>query len=227
MDSPLLKGGGTANSGFQQSLQAGAAASVQVNPIMDALERYYELQNTCKIELLIRKGGEGELAKLPYPSRPVEDQFDAIYPSFKSLTPEMAKLNGTQNIVTYQRLGLQEQQVLWSMVEQAVQTKMLSAREGMKRMGVQNPQRNFLRILQELAVTNPKSLEAMTGAAIMGGGNALLQIGWQQVLMAQQQGPPPGGPGGGPPGVPSPPGPITGGPQGAPPQEMTGGRMPM
>jgi hypothetical protein len=125
------------------------------------------------------------------------------------------------------RLSLQEQQVLWSMVEQAVQTKMLSAREGMKRMGVPNPQRNFLRILQELAVTNPKSLEAMTGAAIMGGGNALLQVGWQQVLMAASQGPPPGG--GGPPGggVPSPPAPVTGGPQGRPPAEMVGQRGPM
>jgi hypothetical protein len=227
MDSPLLKGGGTANSGFQQTLQAGAAASVQVNPIIDALERYRELLNTCKAELAIRKGGEGELAKLPYPSRPVEDQFDAIYPTFKSLTPEMIKLNGTQNIVTMNRLSLQEQQVLWSMVEQAVQTKMLSAREGMKRMGVANPQRNFLRILQELAVTNPKSLEAMTGAAIMGGGNALLQVGWQQVLMAASQGPPPGP--GGPPGggVPSPPAPVTGGPQGRPPAEMVGQRGPM
>jgi len=221
MDSPLLKGGGTANSGFQQTLQAGAAASVQVNPIIDALERYRELIYTCKAELVIRKGGEGELAKLPYPSRPVEDQFDAIYPTFKSLTPEMVKLNGTQNIVTMNRLSLQEQQTLWSMVEQAVQTKMLSAREGMKKMNIPNPQRNFLRILQELAVTNPKSLEAMTGAAIMGGGNALLQIGWQQVLMAQSQGPPaPQG------GVPSPPGPVTGGPQGQPPAEMTGGRVP-
>lgn len=228
MDSPLLKGGGTANSGFQQTLQAGAAASVQVNPIIDALERYRELQNTCKAELVIRKGGEGEIAKLPYPSRPVEDQFDAIYPTFKSLTPEMIKLNGTQNTVTMNRLSLQEQQVLWSMVEQAVQTKMLSAREGMKRMGIANPQRNFLRILQELAVTNPKSLEAMTGAAIMGGGNALLQVGWQQVLMAASQ--PGGPPGGGPPGgggVPSPPAPVTGGPQGRPPAEMVGQRGPM
>lgn len=230
MDSPLLKGGGTANSGFQQGLQSGAAAQVQVNPIMDALERYYQLQHTCKIELLIRKGGEGEISKLPYPSRPVDDQFDAIYPGFRSLTPEMAKLNGTRNKVTFQRLSLMEEQTLWNMLQQAVSTKMLNARDAMKRMGVQNPQRNLLRIMQEAAVMNPKSLEAMIGAAIMGGENALFQIGWQQVLQAQAQQPPApgGGPGGQPPrGIPSAPSPVTGGPQGAPPQEMTGGRMPM
>jgi hypothetical protein len=227
MDSPLLKGGGNANSGFQQGLQAGAASQVQVNPIMDALERYYQLQHTCKIELLIRKGGEGEIAKLPYPSRPVDDQFDMIYPSFKSLTPEMAKLNGTRNKVTYQRLNLVEEQTLWNMLQQAVSTKMLNARDAMKRMGVQNPQRNLLRIMQEAAVMNPASLEAMIGAAIMGGENRLFQIGWQQVLQKQamqtQQGPPQGQP---PRGIPSAPSPVTGGPNGSAPQEMTGGRAP-
>jgi hypothetical protein len=230
LDSPLLGGGGNANSGFQQTLQSGAASTVQVNPIMDALEQYYQLQNTCKIELLIRKGGEGELGKLPYPSRPVEDQFDAIYPTFKTLTPEMARLNGTRNKVMFQRLSIMEQQAVWNMQEQAVAVKLQSARDAMKVMGHQNPQRTLLRIMQEAAVMNPKSLEAMIGAAIMGGDNALFQIGWQQVLAAQASGPPGGGPPpGGPPqrGIPSAAAPITGGPQGAPPQEMTGGRMPM
>ena len=191
---------------------------------MDALEKYYELQNTLKAELLIRKGGEGEIGRLSYYSRAKDDQFDSVWPSVKVLTPEIAKLNGTRNKVTYQRLSLIEQQMLWNMVAQAVQAKMLSARDGMKMMNIANPQRNLLRILQESAVMNPKALEAMTGAAIMGGDNHLFQIGWQQVLMAQSQG---AGPGGGSPpaprGIPSAvapqPGPVqvSGGPQGAPP----------
>jgi hypothetical protein len=232
LDSPLLGGASDANSGYQQSIQTGGASAVQVNPIMDAQEQYYQLQNACKVELLIRKGDEQEIAKLPYPSRPVDDQFDQLYPTFKELTPQMAKLNGTRNVVKYERLSLMEQQVLWNMLGQAVSSKMLNARDAMKRMGIQNPQRNLLRILQEAAVMNPKALEAMMGAAIMGGDNMLFQLGWQQVLMAQAQGGGPGGPGGPPPprGIPSPVGPQappTGGPGGGPPAVMTGQQGPV
>lgn len=230
LDSPLLGGGSNASSGFQQGLQTNAASTVQVNPIMDALEQYYQLINRRKIELLIRKGEEGEIDKLPYPSRPVDDQFDSIYPSFKSLTPQMAKLQGTRNVVRYNRLDLVQQQMLWNMYGQAVQGKLINARDAMKAMGVQNPQRNLLRILQEAAVMNPKALEAMMGAAIMGGDNALFQIGWQQVLMAQSQGGgpqgAPGGPGGPPRGIPSPVGPQSGGPNGAPPAVATAQQVP-
>lgn len=223
-DNPIMTGGGNAQSGVQQSIQAASANYLSVNPIMDALEQYYQLQNELKAELLIRKGGEGEIGKLPYPARAADDQFDAVWPTMKTLTPEIAKLNGTTSVVTYQRLSLVEQQLLWNMIAQAVQSKMLAARDGMKRMGVANPQRNLLRILQETAVMNPKALEAMTGAAIMGGGNELFQIGWQQVLMGAGQ----GGQGGSPPaerGVPSAVGPqqLSGGPQGQVPQGNGGG----
>jgi hypothetical protein len=219
MDSPLLKGMSNANSNIQQMTQQSAAGSVSVNPIIDAIERMYKLQNILRIELLIRKGGESEVAKIPYPSRPADDQFDQIWPSFKSLTPEMAKLNGTRNIVSINRLTLMEQQVLWNMLGQAVQSKMLNARDAMKKMGIANPQRNLLRILQEAAVMDQNALQAMIGAAIMGGDNALFQVGWQQVLMSkaqQQQGPPQAGPQ----GIPSAIAP-TGGPGGAPPPQAT------
>jgi len=227
---PALNGGGNAESGAQQAMQARAAGGVSVNPIMDALERYYELINELKIELLIRKGEEKEIGKLPYPSRPADDHFDMVWPTMKNLTPETAKLNGTHNVVKYQRLSLVEQQMLWNMVAQAVQAKLLSARDAMSRMGIANPQRNLLRILQETAVMNPKALEAMTGAAIMGGGNHLFQVGWQQVLLASQGQAPSGSPPA-PKGIPSaaapgPPPQMSGGPQGGPPAPQVGGPPP-
>jgi hypothetical protein len=244
-DSPLLRGAGNAESGYDRVQLTSAAGSLHVGPIMDALEQMYQLINSLRAELVIRKGiGDGrEIDNLVYSSRGTTgydaDEFIAQAPAqpspldfepnmaqmgvMKYLTPKMVKLNGVRSEVRFERLSLPEQQMLWNMLAQAVSAKLLSAREAMERMGITNPDRNLFRILQEAVVMNPKALDTMVGAAAMGSGNLLFSTAWQAVTMAEAMG---GGGGGGapPPGIPSAANPasVTGGPSGAPPAIATG-----
>lgn len=141
----------------------------------------------------------------------------------KFVTPKMIKLNGTRSEVRFDRLGIPEKQMLWTMLAQAVSAKLLSAREAMEQMGIQNPDRNLFRILAESAVMNPKALDAMIGAAALGSKNRLFTLGWQAVMQAEMMGGPQGSPPG-PQGIPSAAGPppITGGPNGMPPAVAQG-----
>ena len=224
MDSPLLKGAPGGNSGFQQVQLNQAAGSVQVAPIMDALESMYQLVNTLRAELVIRKGiGDGrEIDNLPYSSSGVGDyttDYEVAYEQqgmMRYITPKQVKLNGTRNKVRFDRTSLPEQQMLWNMLGQAVQSKLISAQEAMIRMGIGNPERNLLRILQEAAVMNPKALDAMIGAAALGGGNQLFSYAW---LKATEQ---PAQPAPEQKGIPSAAGVSTGGPGGAPPAAAVG-----
>lgn len=244
-DSPILHGAGNAESGYDRVQQNSAAGSLHVNPIIDALEQMYELINTLRAELVIRKGiGEGrEIDKLVFsggssigydsgeyteayassPDSPPEYEPDyAQMGVMKYVTPKMIKLNGTRSEVRFDRLSIPEKQMLWTMLAQAVSAKLLSAREAMEQMGVQNPDRNLFRILAESAVMNPKALDSMIGAAALGSGNELFRRGWLAVMQAEmmggQQGSPPG-----PQGIPSAPGtPGSGGPAGMPPAVAQG-----
>lgn len=242
-DSPILHGAGNAESGYDRVQQNSAAGSLHVNPIIDALEQMYELINTLRAELIIRKGiGEGrEIDKLVYSGggsafydqdeykseatgTPLDYEPDyAQMGVMKFVTPKMIKLNGTRSEVRFDRLGIPEKQMLWTMLAQAVSAKLLSAREAMEQMGIQNPDRNLFRILAESAVMNPKALDAMIGAAALGSKNRLFTLGWQAVMQAEMMGGPQGSPPG-PQGIPSAAGPppITGGPNGMPPAVAQG-----
>lgn len=231
LDSPLLKGYPGGESGYQQVQLNQSAGSVQIAPIMDALESLYQLANTLRAELVIRKGvGDGrEIDNLPYSSSGVGDystDYEVAYEQqgmMRYITPKQVKLNGTRNHVRFERQSPQEQQMAWNMYAQAVQAKLLSAQEAMVRMGIPNPDRNLLRILQEAAVMNPKALDAMIGAAALGGGNRLFSYAWLKATEQEAQGgSPPAQP-----GVPSAPGsPGGGGPQGAPPAVATAQQIP-
>lgn len=240
-DSPILHGGGNAESGYDRVQQSSAAGSLHVNPIIDALEAMYELINTLRAELMIRKGkGEGrEIDKLVYSGggtsfydleeykteatdTPLDYEPDYMQMGMmKYITPKMIELNGTRSEVRFDRLSLQEKQMLWTMLEQAVSAKLLSAREAMEQMGIANPDRNLFRILSESVVMNPKALDTMIGAAALGSQNRLFALAWRQVMAAEAAG------GGSPPapqgipsaaGVPMP----TGGPNGMPPAVARG-----
>lgn len=241
-DSPILHGAGNAESGYDRVQQNSAAGSLHVNPIIDALEQMYELINTLRAELIIRKGiGEGrEVEKLVYSgggtsfydqeeyktnatNSPLDYEPDyAQMGVMKYLTPKMVALNGTRSEVRFDRLSIQEKQMLWAMLAQAVSAKLLSAREAMEQMNIPNPDRNLFRILAESAVMNPKALDAMIGAAALGSKNKLFTLGWQAVMQAEMMGNPQGSPPG-PLGIPSAAGnPGGGGPAGMPPAVAQG-----
>jgi hypothetical protein len=236
-DSPILHGAGNAESGYDRVQQNSAAGSLHVNPIIDALEQMYELINTLRAELIIRKGigedreveklvysggGSGFFDQEEYTSGATDSPLDyepdyAQMGVMKYITPKMIELNGTRSEVRFDRLSIPEKQMLWTMLGQAVSQKLLAAREAMEQMGVQNPDRNLFRILAESAVMNPKALDSMIGAAALGSQNRLFTLGWQAVMQAEmmggQQGSAPA-----PIGVPSASGnPGMGGPSGMPP----------
>lgn len=245
-DSPILHGAGNAESGYDRVQQNSAAGSLHVNPIIDALEQTYELINTLRAELVIRKGlgDDREIDKLVFSGGSSvgydSEEYTAAYaaspeqppeyePSYaqmgvmKWLTPKMVELNGTRSEVRFDRLSIQEKQMLWTMLEQAVNGKLLSARDAMEQMGIPNPDRNLFRILAESVVMNPKALDSMIGAAALSGRNELFRRGWlavtQAEMMGGQQGSPPA-----PIGTPSAAGPPmpTGGPNGMPPAVAQG-----
>jgi len=230
LDSPLLKGAPGGSSGYQQVQLNQAAGSVQVAPIMDALESMYQLVNTLRAELVIRKGlGEGrEIDNLPYSSSGVGDyttEYELAYEQqgmMRYITPKQVKLNGTRNKVRFERKSLPEMQMAWNMYQQAVQSKLMSGQEAMVLMGRSNPERELVRILQEAAVMNPKALDAMIGAAALGGGNQLFSYAWMKATEQAQPGPEQQ-----PKGIPSAAGIQTGGPGGAPPAAAIGQQGPV
>lgn len=207
LDSPLLQGQGGAQSGFDFFLRHQASGALTIDPLVDALERAYQLVNTLKLELLYRKGSGAQalLDRVPYCATSVEPLRGTMH----TLSAQDIARNGTRNEVRYKRLTLAEEQQLSAMLANLVQAKLISAERAMRRLGVPDTDRELARILEEAAVSDPQALKAMIGRAIEGGGDDLFAHGWRMAgyLGAQGgRGPAPPGPQGtpSPPAIPTP-----------------------
>lgn len=210
---PPMLAGMSANSGFEYLQRSDDANSMFIAPIIDALQRSYELIHRQRGILAYRhaKRGKGEkdFAKQTYFS---EYRFVGTskrgYTYHGVLKPRDIEKSGVSVQVRYTQKTLTEQVQLANMVSQLVSTRLMSQEQALIKLGNDDPVAELKKIFQDAALMQPEVLKSVVELSIMGSGNQLLIEAWQRAFAQAGQGgspPAPTGmasqPGGGAPNV--------------------------
>lgn len=179
---PAMSGGQVGNSGYQQ-LQAGEVASATtVGPIVDALERTYATISAQRAQLALRFSKN---------KKNKDKEYFSSYNyrgegGYGELRPEDIELAGWEDFeYRYKRLSTAEEAALANMVVQLTNAHLMSVDTALRRLGVRQPEREWLKILQDGAMLDPTVLKGLVGTAIMQSGNTILMSEWEKAGMLQ------------------------------------------
>jgi hypothetical protein len=190
---------------------AETASATTVGPIIDALEKTY--QAICRQRgILALRYAKGENSDLNYFSQyPYRGYKGGDTGRYGTLKPKDIEASGVNAEVRYKRLSTAEEAALANMVTQLTNAHLMSVETALKKLGVREPEREWLKILKDGAMLEPRVLQGLVGAAIMNSGDNFLIQEWIAAGMLQQTNggsPPaetgtPSAAGGPPPGLPA------------------------
>lgn len=235
---PALKNMASATSGFHALVAGQAAETTIIGPLINALEQMYELHNRQRGLLAYRFGGGTAKGK-------GQDDDERKYASDRAMfsayqvnsTSPATKGNatvvkladfrraGVRSTVRYKRLNPQEEANQAQTYMALVKEHLMSPSTAMEKLGYDDVQREFEKVLAESSVMDPAVLKTLVGYAITRGGNWELTQAWLFARMLESQ----QGQGGSPPreaGVASLPAQQAGGANPAPPMPQAPPALP-
>jgi hypothetical protein len=162
-----------------------AATAVTVGPIMDAMERMYEDMFAQRAILALRFGKNKDAPDNEYYDEYPYKNYRGGGANYGALKPKDIELAGVDVEVRYKRLSPAEENAQAQMLVSLVNAHLMSTEEALKRRGVREPEREWLKILKDGALMNPRVLMGLVGRAIMDSGDQLLIEEWQNAGMLE------------------------------------------
>lgn len=183
---PAMSGGQVGTSGFQQMQASEISSATTVGPLVDALERTYQTIFAQRAQLALRFSKNKKAKDSEYfSSYDYRSSRPGRYGSYGEMTPEDIEMAGWECEVRYKRLSITEEAALANMVVQLTNAHLMSVDTALRRMGVRQPDREWLKILQDGAMLDPNVLKGLVGTAIMSSGNEILMMEWEKAGMLQ------------------------------------------
>lgn len=182
---PVMAGQRAGNSGFQQMQTENAANAVTVGPIMDAMEKMYQDQMAQRLSLALRFAKNADNKDLEYFNEYPYKNYRGGNGSYGSLKATDIERSGVDVEVRYKRLSFAEENAQAQMLVSLVNAHLMSTEEALKRRGVREPEREWLKILKDGALMNPRVLMGLVGKAIMESGDQMLIEEWQNAGMLE------------------------------------------
>jgi hypothetical protein len=102
-----------------------------------------------------------------------------------TLKQKDVELAGVDVEVLYKRLSPAEEAAQATMLVQLVNAHLMSTEEALKRRGVREPEREWLKILKDGAMMNPRVLMSLVGTAILESGDEMLINAWEEAGMLE------------------------------------------
>lgn len=190
VSSPALMGA-SGISGVAQQQATEQASQQVVGPIIDALEKWYALMHKQRLILALRYSKDSKYNKDEndeentlfdkYPKRSVREGTRGEYGYVK---PEDIEKSGVRVKVSYTDRNLQEEIALANMVQGLVGAHLMSQETALRRMGVQDPQKEMQRIFTDGAFMEPTVLKALVETAVYNSGNPTLIEAWDKAFYA-------------------------------------------
>lgn len=198
---PPMLAGMSANSGFEYMQRTDDANVMFIAPIIDALQRSYELMHRQRGILAYRYAKRGKKEK----EYEKEQYFSSYaftgtnkkgYSYHGLLKPKDLEKSGVQVQVRYTQKTLTEQIQLAGMVTQLVNAHLMSQEQALIKLGNDDPLKELRKIFQDAALMQPEVLKAVTEQSILSGGSPMLIEAWQRAFaQAGMGGSPPAPPG--------------------------------
>lgn len=198
---PPMLAGMSANSGFEYMQRSDDANAMFIAPMIDALQRSYEMQHRQRGVLAYRYAKRGKrdkgFEKQRYFTRYAYTGTSKRGYTYQGvLKPSDIEKSGVSLQVRYTQKTLTEQMQLANMVSQLVQAHLMSQEQALIKLGNDDPYKELLKIFQDAALMQPEVLKAMTEESILSGGNDMLKQAWLRAFaQAGQGGSPPSQPG--------------------------------
>lgn len=189
VSSPALMGA-PGPSGVAQQQSTDQASQAVLDPIIDALEKWYGLQHKQRLILALRYSGDTKYNKDAqgkdntlfdkYPKRSTRSEK----PGYGYLKPGDIEMSGVRVKVRYTDRSTQEQMAIAQTVTQLVQAHLMSQDSALRMLGVKNPQKEMQDIFADGAYQEPTVLKALVETAVYASGNQTLINAWDKAFYA-------------------------------------------
>jgi hypothetical protein len=189
---PPVMMGGQAVSGLDRMKQQEDATSTVVQPIIDALQRTYEILNRQR-GILAYRFAKRDKDGSEWKDREYFDEYTYSssrkrgYQTFGTLKPKDIELSGVNNHVRYDFKTLSDRMQLAQYAIQLTQAHLMEQEEALILLGRDDPQAAMSAIIQDAAMMEPEVLKAMVEAYVVASGNPVLIDAWMRVFYARPQ----------------------------------------
>lgn len=191
VQSPALSGAGGV-SGVAQQISTEQASQQTVEPIIDALEKWYGMMHRQRLILALRysdddkwnkdEQGESQTYFDKYQKRSYRGDSLGQYGELK---PAQIHDSGVRVLVRYHDRNVQEDIALAQMVTQLTGAHLMSQETALRKLGVKNPQREIQAIFADGAAMEPTVLKALVETAVYNSGNPELIAAWDKAFYAE------------------------------------------